>query len=167
MQVLQNFKSDKRWPLITAGVVISLCIICGVISMFTSKSAPAATVDTNAIYTSAVQTALASMMPPVATKPVSTSTPVSTATPAATDTPLPSATATLTLAQRIASYKPIDPRELITYPNKYLYDAVFVRGTVLTFLPAQILICKYMLMLHPMRFTLRWLTRSPAFIKAT
>ena len=89
MQTLQNFKSNKRWPLITAGVIVSLCIICGVISMFTSKSTPAAPVDTNAIYTSAVQTAFAPMTETANAKPVSTSTPVSTATLAATDTPIP------------------------------------------------------------------------------
>ena len=82
-------KIDKRIWFILGGIIIGLCLICGVINAITPKTAAAPTLDVAAIYTFAAQTAVGGMMPAQtavdAVMPAQTSEP--TALPAPTNPP--------------------------------------------------------------------------------
>jgi hypothetical protein len=88
--------SNKRLLIIVGGIIIALCLVCGIVGAISNAIKPSVpAVDVNAINTSAVQTAFAPMTLTAASKfsVTNTAAPVSTAIPAPTNTPASSSLA--------------------------------------------------------------------------
>lgn len=135
-------KSGIKIPfpfLIVFGIVAIICQIFMGSAVLSGIFSPSMT-STPAVDLAVVQmTALAEAWLPytqtAAAIPSNTSTLTSTPLPTATDTPTLSpdiltANAQATWAAEIAKYQPIDPRELITYPNNHIGEFIVVDGRV-------------------------------------